>query len=556
VPGLPTSRPFPGLRSSRRLLAGLGAVVVVIVALAVALSSSGSNSPPVAPVTPPVQRTGPESIFTPGAVLKIDPAGTLDTLRRLGVNRVRLFISWNAVAPGADARTRPAGFNAADPAAYPQSAWSTYDTIIRDTLARKMGLDLVLGPPPPLWASGKGAPDPRRHSYWRPSAPDFEQFVQAVGTRYSGHYTPPGAAGPLPRIDFWSIWNEPNSGVQLAPQAIDHSTIEVSAPLYRQLADAAWTGLRASGHAHDTTLIGELAPAGSTIAGAPGNFAVMAPLRFLRALYCVGADYRPLRGVAATARGCPATAAGSDRFASQHPALFHATAFADHPYPQGLPPDRVTPNEPDFAELAAIPQLIRALDAVQRPYGSSTRFQIYSTEFGYQTTPPDTEAGTVSPTLAAEYINWSEYITWRQPRLASYDQYLLKDPAPAGGPYTGFATGLYTYAGAPKPTLDAYRMPIFLPKTATAAGHPLEVWGGVRPAHDAQLTSHRPQQVAIQFSPASGGAFRTVWTLPLTNPYGYFDVPLTFSGSGSVRLTWSYPHGPTITSRTVAVTVG
>jgi len=468
-----------------------------------------------------------------------------------------LFLTWNEIAPDPAALTAPAGFDGADPADYPAADWSVYDTIVRDALARGIGLDMVLGPPPPRWASGRGAPDPSVHTYWRPSAADFGEFVRAVGTRYSGHYVPPGATQPLPRVDFWSIWNEPNSGVQLAPQTIDHATVEVSPMFYRALVDAAWAGLLATGHAHDTILIGELAPAGATFDGAPGNFGVMAPLRFLRVLYCVGSNYRELRGAPATLRGCPPTAAGSATFTAAHPALFHATAFADHPYPQGLPPDEPTPDEPDFAELAAIPRLISALDTLQRTYGSATRFPIYSTEFGYQTTPPDTEAGTVSPTLAAEYLNWSEYLTWRQPRLFSYDQYLLDDPLPTGtGPYTGFATGLFTYDNQPKPGFYAYRMPLFLPVTATAAGHALEVWGCVRPAHYASLLTHRPQRAQIQFRPASGGSFATVQTVTVTSRYGYFDVLTKFSASGSVRLVWSYPHGPTIFSRTVEVTVG
>jgi hypothetical protein len=527
---------------------------LIVVALVVLLGS-GSGGPPVATLPALVTRAGPESIFTSPA-LKTDPAGTLDLLKRLGVDRVRMFMTWNQIAPDPAALTAPAGFDGADPAAYPAADWSVYDAIVRDATARGIGLDLALGPPPPRWASGKGAPQPAEHTYWRPSAPAFGQFTRAVGTRYSGHYVPPGATKPLPRVDFWSIWNEPNSGVQLAPQAIDHATVEISARLYRPLVDAAWAGLRATGHARDTILIDELAPAGATFNGAPGNFGVMAPLRFLRALYCVGADYRELRGIAATVRGCPPTAAGSARFRAAHPGLFQATGVADHPYPQGLPPDKPTPDEPDFAELAEIPRLIRVLDTLQRIYGSSTRFPIYSTEFGYQTTPPDTESGTVSPTLAAEYINWSEYITWRQPRLLSYDQYLLDDPPPATGPYTGFATGLYTYLNQPKPGLYAYRMPIFLPVVATAAGHALEVWGCVRPAPYARLMTHRPQQAQIQFRAGSSGSFETVQTVTLTARSCYFDVRTTFSGSGSVRLMWSYPHGPTIFSRTVDVTVG
>jgi hypothetical protein len=522
----------------------------VVVVLVVVLSSgpkSRSSAP--ASLPPLLTRSGPEAIFSPGPLVLLDAVGTLDELQRLGVDRVRIFISWNAVAPDPAALVAPAGFNAADPAAYPAANWAMYDAALEDARARGMGVDVTLGPPPPRWASGKGAPNPSTQTEWRPSAAQYGLFVSAVATRYSGHYVPPGASAPLPRVAFWSIWNEPNLGVYLAPEAIDNSTLEVSPRYYRAIVDAAWSALQSTGHGQDTVLIGELAPAGQR-SGGPGNFNAMPALRFLRALYCVDAAYRPLRGTAAALRGCPTDAAGSARFGTEHPGLFHASGVADHPYSQGLPPNEVTPDEPDYAELAALPTLERVLDTMQRVYGSNTRFPIYSTEFGYQTTPPDTEYGTVSLALAAYYLNWAEYLTWRDPRVRSYDQYELVDP-----PLGNFASALEFSNGVPKPSFYAYRMPIYLPVTATASGHPLYVWGCVRPARYAGLDTGRAQRVQIQLRAGSGGAFRTVGTVRVTNRYGYFNVLQTFPESGLVRLRWSPPHGPAIVSRTVAISL-
>ncbi len=532
-------------------------LVAIVAAVVILLVSSGSSSPAVAVLPNPVHRAGPETIFTAGAALKTDTEGTLRTLEKMGINRVRVFLTWNAIAPDPTSTTEPAGFDASNPGAYPAANWAQYDAIIKAVEAHHLGLDVVLGPPPPRWASGKGADDPATQTWWKPNAHDFQAFAHAVGQRYSGHYTPAGASKPLPRVAFWSIWNEPNLGFQLAPQTIDHNTVEHSPLMYRQLADAAWNGLSATGHGKDVTLIGETGPAGATFAGAPGKFGAMAPLRFLRALYCVDASYKPLTGAAATARGCPATAAASAHFAADHPVLFKATAYADHPYPQGLPPNKATPNEPDYAELASIPELTGVLDRLQRLYGSHKQFPVYDTEFGYQTTPPDTQAGTVSPGVAAEWLNWAEYLHWHNPRMASYDQYLLRDPPPIPGkPYTAFATGLQTYNGQDKPTLAAFTMPLYLPATTTASGHPLEVWGCVRPETTAARTTHRPQFVQIQFRSGHSGPFKTVDRVPMPKAYCYFDVRTTFSGSGFVRLSWSYPHGPVIHSRIVAVTVG
>ena len=82
----------------------------------------------------------------------------------------------------------------------------------------------------------------------------------------------------------------------------------------------------------------------------------------------------------------------------QNPACSTPPGSPTTPTPStGLPPNQATPDEPDYAELAELPKLERTLDTLQRVYGSDTQFPIWSTEFGYQTTPPAPGAGTVTP---------------------------------------------------------------------------------------------------------------------------------------------------------------
>jgi hypothetical protein len=321
--------------------------------------------------------------------------------------------------------------------------------------------------------------------------------------------------------------------------------------MYRQLLDAGWTGLHRSGHGRDTILIGELAPYGQPSSNIfPGTFGYMVPLRFLRALYCVDSSLHPLRGGAAADRDCPTTAAASRSFVRAHPALFQATGFAMHPYPSGgVAPDAVLPvDDPDFVYLATLSRLTGFLDRVTAAYRAARQYPIYSTEYGYRTTPP--LPGGVALAQAPDYENWAEYLSWRNPRVRSWDQYLLVDP-PTGGP-SRFVTGLEFANGVPKPTYVAYRLPIYLPVRTEQRGGSLEVWGCVRPVYH----QPSPQRAEIQLQAPGGGPFKTVRSVALTDATCYFDVQARFPSGGEVRLAWSYPSGPTIYSRLVAIRVG
>jgi hypothetical protein len=526
-------------------------------------------------------------MFQDDIQLLSNPVATLKQLRELGVDVLRVSIHWSAIAP----YKRPAGFRATNPAAYPAGSWSVYDEIVNEAKIDGIALDFSLSSPAPPWAAGPGQPAPGGFGGWKPSAAAFKQFAQAVGTRYSGTYNPtqnksiPGDPGDLPRVSFWELWNEPNFGADLAPQAIKGSTV-LSAPwMYRTLVDAGWSGLQSTGHGRDPILIGNLdargqsaRPGNGAPQGLPGNFGAAKPLQFVRALYCLSSSYKQLRGGAAAAVGCPTSAAGSRQFRAAHPGLFQATGFATHPYPVNLPPTKASSTDPDYTEFSELPRFGGILDRIQRIYGSGRRFPVYNNEYGYITNPPNRSLTPlnpngqfVSPATAASYINSAEYLSYRNPRIASTMQYLLIDPNPRKAPeYGGFASGLSFYGGTHKPAYDAYRLPLFLPFTTATRGQSLEVWGCVRPAHFARLdTAGRSQQVQIQFQRGSTGPFTTLRTVTVTNVRGYVDLRVTFPATGSVRLAWSYPTmaqlsasspaapvaGDTVYSRTVKVAV-
>jgi hypothetical protein len=274
----------------------------------------------------------------------------------------------------------------------------------------------------------------------------------------------------------------------------------------------------------------------------------------------VDSNYKQLSGKLAKSEGCPTNQAGYRSFRKQNPGLFNASGVGDHPYPGGGSP--VTDGrDPDFAAFPDLGNLEKVLDKVNTIYGSHKKYSIYNDEYAYITRPPQ-RAPYVSPAVAAYYINWAEYLSYKSSRIVSYMQYLLDDPAPTAGPYSGFASGLYTYKGKPKATLPAYEVPVYMPKTKFSASQAVELWGEARPAHFMNLDSHQGQKVAIQLQPRGHGAFQTVKTVTAN---GYFDIHQAFASSGNVRLSYTYPAtdpflpvgvaGTTIDSRSVAIKV-
>ena len=482
---------------------------------------------------------------------------TLSTLKLLGVQRVRLSVTWVSFAPSPGSRTRPS-FNASDPNAYPASSWAAYDRVVGEAAKYGIGVNLDVTGSSPHWATGANPPRKDIAGVWYPSASDFGQFVQAVGTRYSGHFTPSGASSPVPRVTNWSLWNEPNVGASsLAPQTVNN--VDVGPMVFRGLLDHGWSALQRTGHGHDTILVGELASTGHAN---PGTYLGMQPLRFLRALFCVDSRYNQLRGSAASARGCPTNAAGSRGFRNAHPALFNATAWSHHPYRiSTLAPNVASPtSDPDWVTFADLPKLERALDSLQRAYGSHRRYSIYLTEYGYNSKPPQ-NVNAVNVATQSAYLNQAEYIAYRDSRVKALSQYLLQDTRLTPGyTFSAFASGLVLLNGHRKQSFYSYRLPLWMPQSLASRNQSLEVWGGARPAYFTGPATHKPQNVSIQFQRGSRGGWTTEGTVS-TNSRGYFDVRVRFPADGSVRLAFSYPSNvpqlPTgnAYSRTVKVTI-
>jgi hypothetical protein len=540
------------------LLQVLIALLLVGAALAVVVASSGTGSARVrGRWTGSMFQDDDHLVYASTATV----TRTLNTLKSLGVDQIRATVKWEAIAPDPLSRTRPAGFKAIYPADYSPVVWAPYDRLVELARARDISVNFNITGPGPLWANARGAPSTRYADHWYLSSNQFGQFVRALGTRYSGHFKPPGSSVTVPRVNFWSIWNEPNQPGWLSPQwRPSRQGPMMEAPvLYRTYANAAFRALVGTGHlpSTDTILVGELAPEGC-VHGVPCIYPrtdwPIPPLTFLRALYCLGPSYRALTGSAATALYCPSS---GDRqsFVRANPALFQATGFAHHPYSFFLAPNATMATR-SFAPLSNLSRLEHTLNSIFSAYHVQKRLPLYLTEYGYETNPPNPYRG-VSPQLQALYLNEGQYLAWRDPRVATMSQFLLYDSPPnpkyprgSFSYWDTFQTGLLYQDGKPKPAFDAYRLPIFLPDPVLKPGHPMLVWGLLRTA-----PRDSSQRAQIQWRPRTGtSAYRTLQTVSTRSEdlTAWVNVP----GPGSVRIGWQSPNGQMQYSRAAAVTAG
>jgi hypothetical protein len=572
---------------------------IVLLLAVLAASVVGLGLPPGASAS----RTQESTFQDDTLIVYNTPEGLTKTLARLkamGVDRVRVSVFWRLVAPAPTSAGKP-NFDAADPAAYPAGAWDRYDRIVRLARAMGLGINFNITSPAPNWATG----NPERNDIdetYNPDVNEFFKFVLAVGRRYSGSYypgftsfsppppspppppvspvvwqvpqqepvppppppPPPPSTPPLPRVDYWTIWNEPNQAGWLTPQwetdpRNSRSMIEASPRIYRRLVDAAWLALQNSGHGRDTTLVGETAPKGLGDRNKGVTRSIDA-LRFIRQLYCLDDNLQFLRGSSAAVRGCPVNNPAAE-FPAQHPGLFQMTGFAHHPYELTFAPNQPPRYPSRWVTIGNLGDLSKTLRRIFQRYGRALpgggkEMPLYLTEFGYQTNPPDPLG--VSLQRQAAYLNQSEFIAWRNPWVRTLTQFLLVDDKPLSqyprgsvASYGTFQSGLMLLNGRHKPSFRAYQMPVYVPVPRFRRGRSVRVWGLLRlapngPAHRVQVQFRRLR---------SKRGFRRLRTLTTKPGRGYLDARVRPPGSGHLRLAWRSANGRTHYSRSVRVTV-
>jgi hypothetical protein len=474
-------------------------------------------------------------------------------LHDLGVDHVRLTAGWSVIAPQPDAPVRP-DFDDTDPAAYPAAAWANLDRAVRDAHDAGLAVMIDIAFWAPRWATRD---DPSATGRLRtdidPEA--YARFAKAVATRYAGGYTPPAPHGtppapprdddflagllgarssgpseakpdpgvaPLPAADVFTIWNEPNHPGFVMPQWERRGSgwWPRSADVYRAMVRAAYPAIKAAAPG-GTVLIGATSSMGSSTPGRSG----VPPLAFIRALACVDARWRPI-----TTGSCAGyTTLPGDGW-SHHP-------YSLHTVPEAQPLNR------DKLPVASTPRLLAALRRLVRDGRLAPGAeQVWMTEYGYETSPPDPQAP-FSPAEQANLLARAERLGTADPAVRSWPQFLLRDrPSGPAGPRMRVAgdwqTGLEDEHGNPKPAYAAFRTPV----VAQCRGGRVLVWGRWRDVPGAVAQVERA-------TPAG-------WTpvgrpLPVAAPSAAVQAVLSEPGCEPVRIHWSAPDGRTADSSVV-----
>jgi len=466
------------------------------------------------------------------------------TIAALGADRVRLTASWSALTLGTRDTSKPgAPFDARDSRAYPHDGFARLDTAVRAAYDAGLQVQVDIGFWAPRWAVAAPGPQIDRQRI-APSPQEFGRFAEAVAHRYDGRFADPQLkAHTLPAVRLYTTWNEPNNPDFLAPQWTPDGSggwRPESPHVYRAMHIAAYDAIKRV-DPRDLVLIGGTAPTGSDEGGRGG----IRPLRFLRTLACVDDRLAPLD--VPECRGF---------------APLRADGYAHHPYSLLSAPGVADPHADNvrIADGARLTALLRELRSRGR---LAQDLDVYDTEYGYETRPPDPYAR-FDPRQQAQLEGAATFLAWATPGTRMFAQFLLRDLEPGGSGgrpgtrqyWSELQSGLLFADGRPKPAAAAFKLP-FYAQTANVAGRRVVVlFGQVRGAGGWQTVRVERRDartgawVAVPTAGATCGENRTDF---LTDDSGTFLRTAPFEGAGTYRLVWLKPDGGQAAGVEVAV---
>ena len=316
----------------------------------------------------------------------------LDETRDANATIVRSLVTWATIAPA-----KPA--NPADPFD-PAYRFQDLDELVRNSQAR--GMEVLLT----IWGTPKWANRGKTPNYLPTKLADFTTFSRALASRYSGRY------GGYPFVRFYSIWNESNLQLFLAPQ-FDAKGKSIGPRNYARLAAAGYAGIKA-GNSLAQVAIGETSSHGRD-KKLKGNSDTHSPGRFAQLV------------------------------AAANPRLkFDAWAQHPYPYPVNMKPTQKVrwPN----VTLRSMPRFEKSLDT----WFKRKNVQVWITEYGHEV-KQDGEPKGITRAQQAAYIAQAISIARQDARVSMFVWFVFRDHATSE-----WQSGLVTRTGAAKPALARF----------------------------------------------------------------------------------------------------
>jgi hypothetical protein len=348
-----------------------------------------------------------------------DPTYAFATLKALKAQVIRVNLYWGGTK-WAVAKSRPSDPNDPGDPAYD---WTIYDRLVR--YATQNGIKVVFSILfTPGWANGGQA---------RTVAPtnftDLVNFSYAAAERYSGLWTAPPwqqdptnptTKLPLPKVNMWTAWNEPNNPIWLTPQykRVGKTWRVESAYQYAKICNAVYEGVHSPylGPLPDEHVAcGVTGPKGND---APATArASVDPLTFLTQAHRYG--------------------------------MKTFDVYAHHPYADiGAAESPTYVPQGKFKRRVQLGNINLLLKLISQYYGPK---HLWITEYGYQTNPPDKTFGVPYKTQAA-YLTQSFAIARSNPRIDMMLWFLVRDEPAVGN----WQSGLATATGKRKPAWAAF----------------------------------------------------------------------------------------------------
>jgi hypothetical protein len=390
-----------GHRASRIRAAAIAAVAAALIALAGA-----------SPAAAKPYSLGFDSV----------PQNRIAQTKEAGADIIRIDVNWDDTAP-----TEPV--NPTDPAD-PTYNWGPVDNAVKAANAQG-GLRIMLTVArAPLWAQGADRPGNADVGVWKPDAQALGQFAEALAKRYSGSFQPITELSPLPRVDVFEAWNEPNLGDWLSPQYKGKKPVAIER--YRDMLNAFYEGVHRA--QPDASVIGgSTGPFGET----PPDAFRTRPLLFARELFCLNKKLKDVK--------------------CKDPVKFDI--WGHHPINIHGGARRPSLNRDDLSSAADTKRLEKALNAAekQKTLGTKGNHPMWATEIWWETNPPDNRYGFPLQEQARNYQE-SFYLLNKSGFDATVVFQFIDSPVgPQGWEHT--QSGVLFDDGTPKPSYTAVRFP-------------------------------------------------------------------------------------------------